>query len=492
MRRFEGSRQGVAWKEFEPPRRKEIPDRVEEAFMEPVLQTKEEDLEHSIRMLTSWRAAERAAAERMLLERGAQSAGVLLSAIKRERRRYTWIAGLAFGLSVLIILLGVWYISRFPTNDPLFVSLMLLYILPGIPMQLSLRRIRLWTNALFQLEDKHAIGPLSEVLALPRNVGFPAREQSMARAMLVRLLPSLTPDDAAMLTDYQRACLRRTLAMHHADLELALVLAILKALAVIGDARALPHVVELAWGRVATANQRRAQEEAQACLPILKARIAKAQDERTLLRPAETPAGTLLRPAPGVPQGDPQTLLRPTEAEPDRNDVPRSVGLLIEQLDAVDNHARVVAHEALADLLPRLRAEDAPLLTREHRARLYRALRFSSRFQWPIHKDVPLVVAILKALEQVGDARALPEVERLAVRSREPRIRTAAQSCLPALRERIAQEREQARLLRPADSPSLLRPARAPVENLVRPAQGPGNVEPEKLLRPGGKPTEES
>jgi hypothetical protein len=152
----------------------------------------------------------------------------------------------------------------------------------------------------------------------------------------------------------------------------------------------------------------------------------------------------------------------------------RTVGPLAEALEFNDKSMRAVTEEALIKLLPRLRASDAPLLNEDQRACLNRALTRS--------KNTPLVLAILKAYEQVGDEKALPCVEKLAEgegrTGKEERVQAAAIGCLPALRTRIEQQRASQTLLRASDAVA------TPPEVLLRPAQAGGSdAPPEQLLR---------
>jgi hypothetical protein len=90
--------------------------------------------------------------------------------------------------------------------------------------------------------------------------------------------------------------------------------------------------------------------------------------------------------------------------------------------------------------------------------------------------------AIIRAMEQIGDERALKAMERIANMSgRSParlRLKRAAADCLPALRERIREEAAPDLLLRAAVSESdaeLLRPttntAQPDSVTLLRPTQ---------------------
>ena len=86
------------------------------------------------------------------------------------------------------------------------------------------------------------------------------------------------------------------------------------------------------------------------------------------------------------------------------------VGTLLEILNIgtrQDWYVRKVIRAALTRLLPRLKASDASRLTPKHWETLHRELQT---------EEAPLLLAILKALEQVGDARSLPYVEKLARR----------------------------------------------------------------------------
>jgi hypothetical protein len=155
------------------------------------------------------------------------------------------------------------------------------------------------------------------------------------------------------------------------------------------------------------------------------------------------------------------------------NDV-RAVGPLTEALEFKDPDTVQIATKALISLLPRLKASDAPLLSPTHRHSLNKALQ---------GKNTELTLAILKAWEQVGDAGAVSEVEKLVEgRGRGGRISKvveAAKDCLPFLRQSAERQQIGSQLLRPSDGNL------TPSDVLLRPAMPHTSTEPPgELLRP--------
>jgi hypothetical protein len=129
----------------------------------------------------------------------------------------------------------------------------------------------------------------------------------------------------------------------------------------------------------------------------------------------------------------------------------RAVGPLAEALTWKDKSIRIIAEAALIRLLPRIQASDADCLNEKQRKCLHQALYC---------KNEPLVLAILTALEQVGDEKAMPYVEKLAAgRTRsswEKRIQAAAEVCLPYLKQRVEEARSRQTLLRAAPATFVL------------------------------------
>ena len=146
----------------------------------------------------------------------------------------------------------------------------------------------------------------------------------------------------------------------------------------------------------------------------------------------------------------------------------RAVGALVEAL-AYDPSTADAAVPALTRLLPRLYASDQHLLTTAQRAMLYKYLT-----TWRADSPIRLQLArtAVNAFRDIGDAGALPVVEKLANgegTGKDYAVRSAAFECLPYLKEVARQEETHRTLLRasaPGELPqALLRPASAALDN---------------------------
>ena len=138
-----------------------------------------------------------------------------------------------------------------------------------------------------------------------------------------------------------------------------------------------------------------------------------------------------------------------------------------------------MAELALTRLLPQMKASDASLLHPKQRAILYKMLR-------PLHvgAHAPLICAILRALEQVGDQSAFAPVSKLArMRTFTPtqnKVRDAAANCLSYLSLNSDNARNSQTLLRASSAMSVTTP-----DMLLRPAASYAQETPaEQLLRP--------
>ncbi len=139
-----------------------------------------------------------------------------------------------------------------------------------------------------------------------------------------------------------------------------------------------------------------------------------------------------------------------------------------------DKETQAMAARGLKSILPSLRSSDVQYITSEGMEALIGLLR---------SPDPRLVLAVLRGLEQVGDARALPAIDKLIANpiGRAPEwrdVQDAARQCLPYLHARVANERARQVLLRPAQSPV------DPASTLLRPAGAAPTTPQEQLLRP--------
>jgi hypothetical protein len=145
-----------------------------------------------------------------------------------------------------------------------------------------------------------------------------------------------------------------------------------------------------------------------------------------------------------------------------------------------------IQQSILTRLLPRLTDSDSDLLRAEHRSRLYPYLQIDNAFEYS-----DFLIAILHAIEQLQDTRAIAYVRALAGATvtslNGTRVRALARRCLPILEKRLEAELAGRTLLRASDGPEeeeyLLRPADLSTGILLRPSGGAPITPPELLLR---------
>jgi hypothetical protein len=145
-----------------------------------------------------------------------------------------------------------------------------------------------------------------------RTVGAgPVRKAALAT--LPSLLATLTTEDYGQFGSQVVPDLCRLLRQSSDDI----VLSALEALGKIGDGQAVDPVERLARD-TKEKGLLLVQEAAERILPVLRQRQQEENNPRVLLRAAYAPAApadTLLRPAQGVPEAEPQVLLRPSAQE---------------------------------------------------------------------------------------------------------------------------------------------------------------------------------
>ena len=157
----------------------------------------------------------------------------------------------------------------------------------------------------------------------------------------------------------------------------------------------------------------------------------------------------------------------------------RAVPRLIEMLEYTNKGLKTDAANILLKLLPKLQNSDAALLTQEHHAILNRALTGKVALDKAWRQQMQ--VAILNALQQVGNESSLPIVEELAAGKGKAKdnavVQQAAGECLPFLQTRVAGQRQMQTLLRASDGNV------TSADVLLRSAASRAEAHPEELLR---------
>jgi hypothetical protein len=162
----------------------------------------------------------------------------------------------------------------------------------------------------------------------------------------------------------------------------------------------------------------------------------------------------------------------------------RNIGFVLECMR--EETLQCAAEAKLLQLLPAVTATDTLKLSKRHRERLHRAL---------LSRNLELVTAVLRALEQVGDRTSVPFVRAITGGDNKvgvsPDVSAAALSCLCVLQARAELDKwlaeankSQATLLRPSSKDTedgLLRAAKAESEindnGLVAPSIAPEAAE---------------
>jgi len=133
--------------------------------------------------------------------------------------------------------------------------------------------------------------------------------QVRERAELLQQLRLLTEDTAYVVHDRERHALYKTLYGQDAEL----ISAVLRAVSVLGDSRALPFLRHLAEGNGMAATNMQIRTEAQGSLERLQSVIDLSSGSQGLLRASSAPPApeeNLLHPVQGNHETDPRELLR--------------------------------------------------------------------------------------------------------------------------------------------------------------------------------------
>lgn len=202
-------------------------------------------------------------------------------------------------------------VGKMQAKMPVGVFLLMLSLVSLVAGILFLPRPRSRALAtLSQWRDVRAIGPLLDALTI--SVGF---DRPQIVALLTDLLPCVQEKDAPLFPRSQRRKLMD--ALHFADnhIEVYFQVAIVKALARVGEGDALSLLQTLAADTPVTEYETIVRNAARESLPILVDRVERLHQSHQLLRPSITSESSaeLLRPAVASEEAAPETLLRPTQ-----------------------------------------------------------------------------------------------------------------------------------------------------------------------------------
>jgi len=174
-------------------------------------------------------------------------------------------------------------------------------------------RIEKHIQQTFRSKNLTILGCWIDTLFAPASTkGFPqarARCFAEARAGLLEQLPLLTEEAAYLLRASERKALYQTFQVPDEEL----ISVVLRAVPVLGDARALPFIRHLAEGKGMAATNGQLQAEAQISLSRLQTILDLSKGSQGLLRASrapQTPMEQLLTPAQGNHETDPKELLR--------------------------------------------------------------------------------------------------------------------------------------------------------------------------------------
>lgn len=266
--------------------------------------------------LRSRRAHERLQARRVLQRRGSAVLPAMQSLLQEERRkkRRERPVRAVHGTTIFLLMaLFQWYLAM-PVAWGLIPVLSLLFVIQARLCAATPAQIEA-VGVLAAIDDVRAVGPLLEALEWSELATFTGVRERATRA-LYRLLPRLRPEDADLLDDRQRACLYRLLRHHPSDDYTDLIVALLGAVAQVGDAHVVTQLERMTRDRTSLPPRERVRLSAQETLSLLRHRLDRAPG--SLLRAAEAaPAAGLLHPVAAVPNPDPQQLLRASSKETD-------------------------------------------------------------------------------------------------------------------------------------------------------------------------------
>ena len=267
--------------------------------------------------LRSHSSQERLRARRVLQRRGIVVLPAMQTLLRAEslKKRKEWPLRIAYGA----VIIGFFAVFQWYLATPLawglipllgLLSMGMAQLCAVTPVQVEAIRV------LAALDDVRAIGPLLEALEW-RDLATFTGVRAIATQALSRLLPRLQPEHAELLDDRQLACLYRLLRHHPSDDQTELIVALLGAVAQVGDARAVAQLERMTRDSGGPLPRQRVRTIAQETLTQLRLRLDRAPGSLLRAASASTASDVLLRPATAAPATEPQQLLRASETDRD-------------------------------------------------------------------------------------------------------------------------------------------------------------------------------
>jgi len=268
------------------------------------------DEQNILKSLGSKYVGERLAVEQRLRDMGPKGAELLLEFLKDEtrgrqsRRRVLW-GVLGGGISLAFVIGAALVLTHHPEALAGLAGFSGLAGLAGLvaPSQKYHQII----NALSQLDDVRAVGPLAEALSLQD-----LNSRVAAARALAKLLPRLQREDGALLDAPQKLALQKLLNTGAPEKESGLMFVVIAALTTIQDVSAIPTMERLARRTPQTVNERAVVEAAARSEEILREAKLQMETPQTLLRASEesTAPEQLLRAANASSDTPVEQLLR--------------------------------------------------------------------------------------------------------------------------------------------------------------------------------------
>ncbi len=147
-------------------------------------------------------------------------------------------------------------------------------------------------TALEGIDDPLAVGPVVRTLAMGDE-----EVRAAGADALCRLLPALDETHTRALTDGERRLLHRALDLRRAEEEFDLQMAVVRALAQVGDRRSAACLRQIAEAETRGNYQERVQAAARIAVSRLEARLERGRHGDRLLRASVEPAELLVRPS---------------------------------------------------------------------------------------------------------------------------------------------------------------------------------------------------